>query len=70
MQRVPFTRALRATTTHRYDYVAPYVADLANIINIDAIAKAGLKIGVDPLGGASIAYWEPIIAAYLRWAGF
>ena len=64
VQRVTFTRALRAQSTHRYDYVTPYVADLANIINIDAIARAGLKIGVDPLGGASVAYWEPIANTY------
>ena len=64
VQRLPFVKALRAATTHRYNYITPYVDDLGNIINMEAIASAGLKIGVDPLGGASLAYWEPIAARY------
>jgi phosphoglucomutase len=64
VQRVPFVKALRAATTHRYDYVTPYVEDLGNIIDMDALTSAGLKIGVDPLGGASVAYWEPIATRY------
>ncbi|HEY3418525.1 MAG TPA: phosphoglucomutase (alpha-D-glucose-1,6-bisphosphate-dependent), partial [Armatimonadota bacterium] len=64
VQRVPFVKALRASTTHRLDYVTPYVNDLGSIIDMEAIAAAGLKIGVDPLGGASVAFWEPIAERY------
>ncbi len=64
VRRMPYQKALQAATTHTYDYVTPYVSDLGSIINMAAIAAAGLKIGVDPLGGAGIAYWEPIAAMY------
>ncbi|MBK8988748.1 MAG: alpha-D-glucose phosphate-specific phosphoglucomutase [Chloroflexi bacterium] len=64
VRRMPYQKALQAPTTHLYDYITPYVADLGSIINMPAIAAAGLKIGVDPLGGAGIAYWEPIVAMY------
>lgn len=64
VRRMPYQKALQAATTHAYDYVTPYVSDLGSIINMAAIAAAGLKIGVDPLGGAGIAYWEPIAAMY------
>jgi len=64
VKRVPFERALRATTTHQYDYVSPYVADLADMIDMEAIAAAGLKIGADPLGGATVAFWQPIAEGY------
>jgi phosphoglucomutase len=59
--RIPFARALRADTTHKYDYVGSYVNDLPSVVDMDAIRNAGLKIGVDPLGGASVAFWRPII---------
>ncbi len=58
------TAAPNPATTHEIDYVTPYVKDLGNVIDLDAIASAGLKIGVDPLGGASLAYWEPISEFY------
>ncbi len=64
VKRRPLTRALKAETTQAYDYIAPYVADLKNIIDMAAIANAGLKIGVDPMGGAGIAFWEPIADMY------
>lgn len=64
VRRMPYQKALQAATTHTYDYVTPYVSDLGSIINMAAIAAAGLKIGVDPLGGAGIAYWEPIAGMY------
>ena len=64
VKRVPFARALRAVTTHQTDYVTPYVNDLASVIDIDAIRSAGLKIGVDPLGGAAVHYWGPIADRY------
>ncbi len=64
VRRMPLARALKAPTTHEYDYVGPYVKDLANILDMEAIAGAGLKIGVDPLGGSGIAFWEPIADEY------
>ena len=64
VQRMPFERALAAPTTHRYDYVRPYVDDLGNVLDLDAVARAGLRIGVDPLGGANVAFWDPIAARY------
>jgi phosphoglucomutase len=64
VRRMPYERALKATTTHWHDYVAPYVADLANVVDLEAVASAGLKIGVDPLGGSGIAFWDPIASRY------
>ncbi|MCO5195877.1 MAG: phosphoglucomutase (alpha-D-glucose-1,6-bisphosphate-dependent) [Anaerolineae bacterium] len=64
VKRMPLARAMQLTTTHEYDYVTPYVADLENVVNMAAIADAGLRIGVDPLGGAGIAYWDPIAERY------
>jgi len=64
VQRLPLARALKADTTHEHDYIAPYVADLANVIDMAAIRAAGLKIGADPMGGAGIHYWEPIAERY------
>ncbi len=60
VRRIPFQQALSADTTRRHDYVGPYVQDLENILDMVAIAGAGLKIGVDPLGGAGVGFWEPI----------
>ena len=60
VRRMPFEKAISADTTHEYDYIGPYSEDLANIIDMEAIAKAGLKIGVDPLGGAAVNFWDPI----------
>jgi phosphoglucomutase len=64
VKRVPFEKAIRAATTHQEDFVLPYVRDLSNVIDIDAIRGAHLKLGVDPLGGASLPYWDPINSAY------
>ena len=64
MKRVPFATALQAATTHEEDFVLPYVKDLENVVDMDAIRGAGLKLGVDPLGGASLPYWEPINSTY------
>lgn len=64
VKRVSYERALAADTTHAYDYITPYVSDLQNVVNLEAIAGAGLKIGVDPMGGAGVAYWEPIAERY------
>jgi len=64
IKRVPFAAAIKADTTHKEDFVVPYVEDLKNVIDMDAIRSAGLKLGVDPLGGAAEAYWEPINSVY------
>lgn len=64
VKRVLRAEALAAQTTQRYDYLTPYVNDLENIIDVEAIKKAGVRIGVDPLGGAGEAYWEPIAERY------
>ncbi len=64
VRRLPLARALKAETTHEVDYITPYVADLQDVIDLPAIARAGLKIGVDPLGGASVAFWQPIAERY------
>jgi len=64
VKRMPLSRALRAETTHEYDFVAPYVADLRNVVDMAAIAAAGLKIGADPLGGSGVAFWAPIAETY------
>jgi phosphoglucomutase len=60
VRRMPYERALRAATTHRHDFVAPYVNDLGSAVDLAAVAAAGLKIGVDPMGGSGFAYWQPI----------
>lgn len=64
VKRVPFDKAIRATTTHQEDFVLPYVLDLKDVVDIDAIRGAHLKLGVDPLGGAARPYWEPINSIY------
>src|SRR3981189_2406783 len=64
VKRVPFATALRAATTHQEDFILPYVNDLRNVVDMDAIRAAGLKLGVDPLGGAALPYWEPINSIY------
>jgi phosphoglucomutase len=64
VQRVPLTAALRASTTRQEDFVLPYVNDLRNVIDMDAIRAAGLKLAVDPLGGAAGGYWGPINDVY------
>jgi phosphoglucomutase len=55
---------MAAETTVAYDYITPYVADLATVVDMEAIAAAGLKIGVDPMGGSGVAYWQPIAERY------
>ena len=60
IKQLPYGAALRATTTHRHDYLAAYVADLVNTIDMDAIREAKIRMGVDPLGGAGVHYWAAI----------
>ncbi|MDR3710246.1 MAG: phosphoglucomutase (alpha-D-glucose-1,6-bisphosphate-dependent) [Capsulimonadaceae bacterium] len=64
VKRIAFPRALKASNVHLYDYVTPYVADLGNVIDMAAIARSGLRIGADPMGGAGVGFWEPIIKRY------
>ncbi len=64
VRRVPYAQALAAPTIVQEDFVADYVADLGAVIDMEAIRQAGLKIGVDPLGGAAVAYWKPIAEKY------
>jgi phosphoglucomutase len=64
VKRIPFTSALKAATTHQQDFILPYVEDLKNVVDLDAVREAGLKLGVDPLGGAALPYWEPINSIY------
>ena len=64
VRRIDFEASLKASTTHVQDFVMPYVQNLANVIDLEGIRSAGVKIGVDPLGGASVAYWQPLAEHY------
>ena len=64
VKRVPFATAIKAESTHQEDFVTPYVQDLRNVVDMEAIRGAGLELGVDPLGGAAASYWEPINSIY------
>src|SRR5436305_216622 len=64
VKRIPYERACKSSSVHRYDYIGPYVADLANVVDMDAIRTAGVTIGIDPLGGAAVGYLKPIIERY------
>ncbi|MBK7115471.1 MAG: alpha-D-glucose phosphate-specific phosphoglucomutase [Proteobacteria bacterium] len=64
VKRMPLEQARRAATTHRHDYLNAYVADLGNVIDLAAIRAAGVRMAVDPLGGAGVHFWEPIAERY------
>jgi len=64
VQRLTYAKAMRAATTHRYDYLTPYVSDLAAVIDFEPIRASGIKLAVDPLGGAGVHYWGPIAERY------
>jgi phosphoglucomutase len=64
VRRVPWREASRAPTVREHDYVAAYVKDLANVVDLEAIRASGLRLGVDPLGGSNVDYWAPIADAY------
>jgi phosphoglucomutase len=64
VKRIPYDRAIKSSNARAHDYVMPYVRDLANVIDMRAVRDAKLKLGVDPLGGASLAYWQPINELY------
>ncbi len=64
VKRIFYEQALNASTTHLIDYVIPYVNDLQNVIDMEIIASAGIRLGVDPMGGSSISFWGPIAERY------
>ena len=64
VKRLAFEKALKAATTHEHDYVTPYLDDLKRVVNMDAIVSAGLNIGVDPMGGAGVGFWQPMMEMY------
>ena len=64
VSRMPCERARKSPLVHRHDFISPYVADLANVVDMDVIRASGVKIGIDPLGGASVHFWRPIIDRY------
>ncbi len=64
IKRITFEKALRASTTHRHNYLDAYVGDLGNVLDMDAIREAKIALGVDPLGGAGVHYWKPIAERY------
>jgi phosphoglucomutase len=64
IRRMPYERACRVPTTHLHDYITPYINDLASVVDMGAIRSAGVRIGVDPLGGAGVDYWGPIAEKY------
>ena len=64
VKRMPLARARQAACVHGFDFVTPYVEDLAGVVDLEAIRKAGLRLGADALGGSGLGYWEPIAARY------
>jgi phosphoglucomutase len=64
IRRLPFDKALKASTTHKHDYLNNYISDLSRVIDMDVIRNSNIKLGVDPLGGAGVHYWEPIAERY------
>lgn len=64
VKRILYEKALKSSNVNEYDYITPYVNDLENILDMDAIKKSGIKIGVDPMGGAAVDFWEPVAETY------
>jgi phosphoglucomutase len=64
VRRMPYERARKSSLVHRHDYIRAYVGDLANVVDMDAIRASGVRIGIDPLGGAAVGFWPPIIERY------
>ena len=64
VKRIPYEKAIKAPSTRQQDLVLPYVQDLKNVVDMDSIRNAGLRLAVDPLGGAALRYWEPINSIY------
>ena len=64
VKRIDYARALKSSNVRAYDFVTPYVADLGNVVDLELVKSAGINIGIDPLGGAAVHYWHPIIERY------
>jgi phosphoglucomutase len=64
VKRIPLGRALKSAQVHRHDYMGAYVKDLVHVVDMDLIRSSGVRIGIDPLGGASVGFWQPIIEQY------
>ncbi|HTZ40311.1 MAG TPA: phosphoglucomutase (alpha-D-glucose-1,6-bisphosphate-dependent) [Syntrophales bacterium] len=64
LKRVGFARALKAATTHEHDYIRPYVEDLTHVLDMEAIRASGIRIAVDPMGGSSLPFWNPVAKRY------
>jgi phosphoglucomutase len=64
VRRIPYHRARHSPRIHRHDYIGPYVADLGNVVDMEAIRSSGVRIGIDPLGGASVHFWQPIVERF------
>jgi len=64
IKRIPFERAQKQSNVHSYDYITPYITDLKNVVDMEKIKNSGIKLGVDPLGGAGVHYWDPIAKLY------
>lgn len=64
VKRIGYEKALKEPNVKEYDYITPYISDLRNVVDMEAIAKSGLKMGVDPMGGSGLAYWEPMAQMY------
>jgi phosphoglucomutase len=64
IKRMPYERARKSACIHVHDYVTPYVADLGKVVDMEAIRAAGVRMGIDPLGGAAVQYWQPIVERY------
>jgi phosphoglucomutase len=64
VKRLPYDQARKAPCVHRHDFIGPYVADLGNVVDMEVIRSSGVKLGIDPLGGAGVRYWGPIIERY------
>ncbi|MCE5242427.1 MAG: phosphoglucomutase (alpha-D-glucose-1,6-bisphosphate-dependent) [Syntrophobacteraceae bacterium] len=64
VKRIPYERAVASGTTHEHDYISSYVEDLQNVIDVEAVRASGIRMAVDPLGGASAAFWDPITERY------
>jgi len=62
--RISYERARKSPTTHLHDYIRPYVADLGSVVDLALVKSSGVKIGIDPLGGAAVHYWQPVIEHY------
>ncbi len=62
--RMPYEKARKSANVHAYDFITPYVADLGSVVDLDLVKSAGVRIGIDPLGGAAVHYWQPVIERY------